>query len=120
MSMPPADPPPPAPDQAADLTATPAGSAPARLRRAAADSGGRTTSVTAEWTTTREVPLECAACGVTFVLSYKYRFVEGLAATVVRCPAPGCARGREYYLPVNAFDVSVAAAGGAVSPPLVT
>lgn len=117
--MPPADPPPPAPDPAADLTA-PAGSTPARRRRAAADPGGRTPSVTAEWTTTREVPLECAGCGAAFVLSYKYRFVEGLAATVVRCPASGCGRGREYYLPVNAFDVSVTAQGGAASPPRTT
>ena len=70
--------------------------------------------------TTREVPLECAGCGAAFVLSYKYRFVEGLAATVVRCPASGCGRGREYYLPVNAFDVSVAAQGGAASPPRTT
>lgn len=116
--MPPADPPPPAPDSAADVAAAPAGSTPARRRRAAADSGG-TPSVTAEWTTTREVPLECAGCGSVFVLSYKYRFVEGLAATVVRCPAPGCRRGREYYLPVNAFDVLVAAPDGAVPPPRV-
>ena len=118
--MPPADPPPPAPDSAADLPAAPAGSTPARRRRAAVDSGGRTPSVTAEWTTTREVPLECAGCGAAFVLSYKFRFVEGLAATVVRCPASGCGRGREYYLPVNAFDVSVAAQGGAASPPRTT
>jgi len=33
--------------------------------------------------------------------------VDGLAATIVRCPAKGCGRGREYYLPVNAFDVLV-------------
>jgi hypothetical protein len=115
MSMPPADPPPPAPDSAAD-TAAPAGSSPLRRRRAGTDSGG-TPSVTAEWTTSREVPLECAGCGSVFVLSYKYRFVEGLAATVVRCPAQGCGRGREYYLPVNAFDVRVAAADGALPPP---
>jgi len=102
--MPPADPPPPAPDPADDVTAVPGGSTP----------GG---NVTTEWTTTREVPLECAGCGAAFVLSYKYRFVEGLAATVVRCPASGCGRGREYYLPVNAFDVSVAAQVGAASPP---
>ena len=118
--MPPADPPPPEPDSAADLTAAPASSTPARRRRAAANSGGRTPSVTAEWTTTREVPLECAGCGAAFLLSYKYRFVEGLAATVVRCPASGCGRGREYYLPVNAFDVSVAAQGGPASPPRTT
>ena len=118
--MPPADPPPPAPDPAADVTAAPAGSTPARRHRAAADSGGRTPSVIAEWTTTREVTLECAGCGAPFVLSYKYRFVEGLAATVVRCPASGCGRGREYYLPVNAFDVAVAAPGGAASPPPTT
>lgn len=116
--MPPADPPPPAPDSVADLTATSPGSTPARRRRAAFDFGGRTPSVTAEWTTTRDVPLECAGCGAAFVLSYKYRFVEGLAATVVRCP--DCSRGREYYLPVNAFDVSVAAPGGAASPPRTT
>ena len=115
--MPPADPPPPAPDTAADLPVAPAGSTPARRRRAAKDPGGRTTSVTAEWTTTREVPLECAGCGAAFVLAYKYRFVEGLAATVVRCPTSGCGRGREYSLPVNAFDVSVAAPGGASSSP---
>jgi hypothetical protein len=117
MSMPPADPPPPEPDSAADRTAAPASSTPARRRRASANSGGRTISVTAEWTTTREVPLECAGCGAAFVLSYKYRFLEGLAATVVRCPTSGCGRGREYYLPVNAFDVSVAAPGGPPSPP---
>ena len=64
----------------------------------------------AEWTTSREVELDCAGCGGRFVLAYKYRFVEGLAATRVRCPAPGCGRGREYYLPVNAFDVAVAEA----------
>ena len=117
--MPPADHPPPAPDSAADLTAAPART-PARRPRAAEDPGERTLSVAAEWTTTREVPLECAGCGAAFVLSYKYRFVEGLAATVVRCPGSGCGRGREYYLPVNAFDVSVAAQGGAASPPRTT
>ena len=103
--MPPADPPPPTPDP---------GPTPARRHRAAAEAGGRTPSVTAEWTTTRDVPLECAGCGAAFVLSYKYRFVEGLAAAVVRCP--GCGRGREYYLPVNAFDVLVAA-GNSAAPP---
>jgi hypothetical protein len=61
----------------------------------------------AAWTTTRTAALDCAGCGSRFVLSYKYRFVEGLAATVVRCPAAACRRGREYYLPVNAFDVVV-------------
>ena len=115
--MPPADPPPPATDPAADVTAAPAGSAPARRRRGAAEPGARTPSVAAEWTTTREEPLECAGCGAVFVLSYKYRFVEGLAATIVRCPAPGCGRGREYYLPVNAFDVLVAAPAGGAAPP---
>jgi hypothetical protein len=117
--MPPADPPPPVPDPGADLTAAPAGTTPARRRRPAADSAGGVRSATAEWTTTREVPLECAGCGTAFMLSYKYRFVEGLAATVVRCPGPGCGRGREYYLPVNAFDVKVAAPG-ALSPPSKT
>ena len=115
MSLPPADPPPPAPDPAADLPAA-AGDTPARRRRPPLDSGGRKPAVSAEWTTTREVPLECAGCGAPFVLSYKYRFVEGLAATIVRCPAPGCGLGREYYLPVNAFDVLVAVPGGAVPP----
>ena len=113
--MPPADPPPPAPDPAALTAARPV----PRLRGtagAAEDSGGRTPS---DWTTTREVPLECAGCGVAFVLSYKYRFVEGLAATIVRCPASGCRIGREYYLPVNAFDVLVAAPG-ATPPPRTT
>jgi hypothetical protein len=65
------------------------------------------TGVTAAWTTTRAATLDCAGCGAGFVLSYKYRFVEGLAATVVRCPAAGCRTAREYYLPVNAFDVVV-------------
>ncbi len=74
--------------------------------------------VTAAWTTARDVPLECAGCGAAYVLSYKYRFVEGLAATVVRCPSAGCRRGREYYLPVNAFDVLVAVQSGA--PPRTT
>jgi hypothetical protein len=113
MSMPPADSPPPEPDPA-DLTAAQGGAASARRRRADAD--GKTPAVPAEWTTAREESLECAGCGRPFVLSYKYRFVEGLAATIVRCPARGCGRGREYYLPVNAFDVSVAAQGGAPSP----
>ena len=57
------------------------------------------------WTTTRARALDCAGCGAAFVLSYKYRFVEGLAAARVRCP--GCRSAREYYLPVNAFDVVV-------------
>lgn len=61
----------------------------------------------AAWTTTRTARLDCAGCGAGFVLSYKYRFVDGLAATVVRCPADACRRAREYYLPVNAFDVLV-------------
>ena len=82
MSMPPADPPPPAPF---------------------------------DWTSSREVALGCEGCGASFLLSYKYRFVEGLAATTVRCPAPGCRRPREYYLPVNAFEVRVGAAPGAAS-----
>lgn len=107
--MPPADPPPPAPDSPAEVPAAPAASA-ARRRRPAADSGGRKPSVATEWITTREEPLECAACGAPFVLSYKYRFVEGLAANTVRCPAAACRQGREYYLPVNAFDVLVTAA----------
>jgi len=102
----PADPPPPAPDSPAKVPAAPAGSA-ARRRRPAADSGGRDPSAATQWITSREEPLECAACGAPFVLSYKYRFVEGLAATIVRCPAAGCGEGREYYLPVNAFDVLV-------------
>ena len=59
------------------------------------------------WTTTRSQALDCSGCGAAFVLSYKYRFVEGLAAARVRCPAPGCRSAREYYLPVNAFDVLV-------------
>ena len=66
--------------------------------------------VTGAWTTAREVRMECAGCGVAFVLSYKFRFVEGLAATALRCPTEGCRSRREYYLPVNAFDVHVAAA----------
>jgi hypothetical protein len=56
------------------------------------------------------VALECQGCGAAFLLAYKYRFVEGLAATAVRCPAPGCRRAREYYLPVNAFEVRIAPA----------
>lgn len=115
--MPPADPPPPVPDTGADVKAPAA--TPARWRRSSADPGDSAPAGTAEWTTTREVALECAGCGAAFVLSYKFRFVEGLAATVVRCPAPGCGRGREYYLPVNAFDVGVAA-GGTLSPPSKT
>ena len=63
-----------------------------------------------EWTTSREATLDCAGCGTRFVLRYKYRFVEGLAATRLSCPARGCGRAREYYLPVNAFDVTVAEA----------
>ena len=59
------------------------------------------------WTTNRTESLDCAGCGAGFVLSYKYRFVEGLGATVVRCPARGCGKMREYYLPVNAFDVVI-------------
>jgi hypothetical protein len=66
--------------------------------------------VSGAWTTTREVRMDCAGCGAPFVLSYKFRFVEGLAATGVRCPMEGCRSRREYYLPVNAFDVQVAAA----------
>ena len=66
-----------------------------------------------EWTTSREATLDCAGCGTRYVLRYKYRFVEGLAATRLRCPARGCGRGREYYLPVNAFDVTVAEAPAA-------
>lgn len=108
MSTPLADPPPPAPDTAPELTAAPAGPTSPRRRLAAADSAGHTPgSVTAAWTTTRNVALECAGCGAGFVLSYQYRFVEGLAASVVRCPAAGCGRSREYYLPVNAFDILV-------------
>lgn len=116
--MPPADPPPPEPDPAADVTAVRPVARPRGASAAAAGLGGKKPSVPAEWTTTREVTLECAGCGAAFVLSYKYRFVEGLAATVVRCP--GCKRGREYYLPVNAFDVMVSASGGHTPPPRTT
>ena len=84
MSMPPADPPLPTPSSAPERPPAP------------------------EWTTSREATLECAGCGGRFVLRYKYRFVEGMAATRLRCPAQGCGRAREYYLPVNAFDVTVA------------
>jgi len=117
MSMPTANPPPPEPDPAADVTAVRPASRLRGASGAAAVVGGKAPSVPfpAEWTTTREVPLECAGCGAAFVLSYKYRFVEGLAATVVRCP--GCKCGREYYLPVNAFDVLVAAPDGHITPP---
>ena len=87
MSMPPADPPPLAPDPV-----------PEPRRGAALD-----------WTTSRAVALECTGCGNTFQLTYKYRFVEGLAARLLHCPAPGCRGRREYYLPINAFDVRVAA-----------
>ena len=66
----------------------------------------------AGWTTSREVALECARCGTAFVLRYKYRFAEGLEAARVRCPVAGCRRPREYYLPVNAFDVAVALVPG--------
>ncbi len=62
----------------------------------------------AAWTTSREVALECGRCGTAFLLRYKYRFAEGLEAARVRCPVAGCRRTREYYLPVNAFDVAVA------------
>ena len=113
----PADPPPPATDSVADVSATPGGSVPARRPRPGGDSGARRQAFTPEWTTSREEPLECAGCGASFVLAYKYRFVEGLAATVVRCPAAGCRQGREYFLPVNAFDVLVSAPRGADSPP---
>ena len=51
--------------------------------------------------------LDCAALRRARSCSaYKYRFVEGLAATRVRCPTKGCGRGRGYYFPVNAFDVA--------------
>ena len=66
----------------------------------------------AGWTTSREGALECARCGTAFVLRYKYRFAEGLEAARVRCPVAGCRRPREYYLPVNAFDVAVALVPG--------
>ena len=112
----PADPPPPTTDSVADVPARPAGSAPPRPRRPPADSRARTPAFIAEWTTSREEALECAGCGASFVLAYKYRFVEGLAATVVRCPAAACRQGREYFLPVNAFDVLVSAPGGAAFP----
>lgn len=105
MSTPPADPPPLVPDPAADVAAAQASGpphpAPAGVRPPGTD-----------WTTSREVALECAGCGLRFVLAYKYRFVEGLAATQVRCPAPSCRHPREYYLPVNAFDVTVGPGGG--------
>ena len=107
--MPPADPPPPVPDPSADVPAAPAGPAPARRRPVHA--AGRGPALNTEWTTARAETLDCAGCGTPFVLSYKYRFVEGLAATIVRCPAAGCRRGREYYLPVNAFDVIVTPSG---------
>ena len=72
----------------------------------------------AEWTTSREVALDCEGCGARFVLSYKYRFAEGLGATLVRCPAAACRRGREYFLPVNAFDVRITP--GDVPPPPIS
>jgi hypothetical protein len=75
------------------------------------------TPVTTAWTTAREEPLECPGCGAAFVLSYKYRFVDGLSASLVRCPAPGCGQGREYFLPVNSFDVFVVAAQAGAPPP---
>ena len=107
--MPPADPPPPAPEPPAEVRAAPA----VPRRRRAAGAGGRTpSSFATEWTTSREERLDCAGCGRAFTLTYKYRFVEGLAATIVRCPAGECRKGREYYLPVNAFDVLVTAADG--------
>ena len=75
MSMPPADPPPPEPDPAADVTAVPPVPRPRGASGAGAALAGKTPSVPAEWTTTREVPLECAGCSSSFVLSYKYKFV---------------------------------------------
>ena len=65
-----------------------------------------------DWTTSREVALDCGRCGAAYRLSYKYRFAEGLTAARLRCPAPGCGCPREYYLPVNGFDVTVALVTG--------
>ena len=93
MATTPADPPPPLPLPAADARRAP------------------------DWTTTREVALDCTGCGARYVLAYKYRFAEGLAATRLRCPDPSCRRPREYYLPVNAFDVVVAFAPAPGAPP---
>jgi hypothetical protein len=112
MSMPPADPPPPAPEPPAEVKAAPAVRPPARRQRPVDAGGTAPSSFATEWTTWREERLDCAGCGRAFILTYKYRFVEGLAATVVRCPSPECRKGREYYLPVNAFDVLVTAADG--------
>ena len=70
----------------------------------------------AGWTTARAVALECVACGAPFVLAYKYRFAEGLAATRLRCPDPSCRRPREYFLPVNAFDVRITIAPSGAPP----
>ena len=76
-------------------------SSPAPDRCAARPSGRR--AARSRWT--------APAAAQRFALAYKYRFVEGLAATRVRCPVPGVRpRAREYYLPVNAFDVAVAPA----------
>ena len=99
------------------MPAPAAADVPASVSGASRRRGGaaRESALDAAWTTAREEALDCAGCGAAFVLSYKYRFVEGLAATIVRCPAPQCGRGREYYLPVNAFDVRVAAP--AAAPP---
>jgi hypothetical protein len=96
MSTTPADPPPPQPIPAAT--------------GAARDGAAAAPPPPFDWTTAREVRLECAGCGARYVLSYKYRFAEGLAATRLRCPSSDCRRAREFYLPVNAFDVVIALA----------
>ena len=114
--MPPADPPPPAPEPPAEVKAAPALPPPPRGPRAVHAGGKAPSSFAAGWTTSREERLDCAGCGRVFTLTYKYRFVEGLAATIVRCPAAECRKGREYYLPVNAFDVHVTAADGPALP----
>jgi hypothetical protein len=95
MSTPPADPPPLAPEPVPHPPE------------------GRPST---HWTSFREAAFECTECGTRYVLSYKYRFVEGLEAARVRCPSPGCRHGREYFLPVNAFDIRVTAASGDPPP----
>jgi hypothetical protein len=68
------------------------------------------------WTTEREVQVGCADCGEPLVVSYRYRFMDGLVPKWVECPRTGCGGGLTFYFPVRCEGLAVRAAAPGRAP----
>jgi hypothetical protein len=72
------------------------------------------------WTVARAVRVRCPACGASLLISYRYRFMEGLRAREVPCPLPGCGGAVLFHFPVGSFDHGAQAAAGPAPAPRLT